>query len=108
MIGGFGKYHVLEVNRRSPNGVYLQFGSSEVLLPNKYVPEDLEEGHEIKVFIYKDSEDRPVATTLNPAGIVGEYVALEVVETTAFGVFMDWGLEKHLLDQILRWLRRWN
>jgi len=97
MIGGLGKFSVLEVVRRSPHGFYLQFGELEVLLPNKYVPEDIEEGQSINVFVYKDSEDRPVATTLTPLGVVGDYVGLKVVEITPFGAFMEWGLEKHLL-----------
>lgn len=97
MLEGIGNISPLKVVRASPNGVYLQLGNSEVLLPNKYVPEGIEPGQEVEVFIHKDSEDRPVATTLTPAGVVGDYVALEVVEEVPFGVFMDWGLEKHLL-----------
>jgi uncharacterized protein len=97
MLDGIGKFNDLEVVRRSPHGVYLKFGQDEVLLPNKYVPEDIKEGNTIRVFLYKDSEDRPVATTLEPLGVLGDYVALEVVEVAPFGAFMEWGLEKHLL-----------
>ncbi len=97
MNEGIGKYNDLEMIRSSPHGVYLQFADTEVLLPNKYVPESLKPGDTINVFVYKDSEDRLVATDLRAAGEVGDYVALKVVEVATFGVFMDWGLEKHLL-----------
>lgn len=97
MIEGIGKISELEMVRASPHGVYLKFGKEEILMPNKYVPEGLEPGQSVSVFVYKDSEDRLVATNLTPAGILGDYVALEVVEMASFGAFMEWGLEKHLL-----------
>ena len=97
MLDSLGKRSELKAVRRSPHGVYLQFGEEEVLLPNKYVPEDLEMEQFIDVFVHKDSEDRLVATTLVSSGEIGDYVALEVVATAPFGAFMDWGLEKHLL-----------
>lgn len=97
MLEAIGKRSDLNVVRESPHGVYLQLGEDEVLLPNKYVPEGTKPGQSINVFIYKDSEDRPVATTLVPYGEVGDYVGLEVVGTAPFGAFLDWGLEKHLL-----------
>ena len=77
--------------------MYLSFGRDRVLLPNKYVPQDIEVGKKIRVFVYTDSEDRPVATTLTPAGVVGDILPLKVRDTAPFGVFMDWGLEKDLL-----------
>ena len=92
-----GQFHTLPVQNLSDYGVYLSFGQDRVLLPNKYVPEDMALGKKIRVFIYTDSEDRPVATTLEPAGVVGDIVALKVKDTAAFGIFMDWGLEKDLL-----------
>ena len=97
MSEGIGKVSELEMVRTSPHGVYLKFGKDEILMPNKYVPEGLEPGQSVSVFVYKDSEDRLVATNLTPAGILGDYVALEVVEVAPFGAFMEWGLEKHLL-----------
>ncbi|MEN8248457.1 MAG: S1-like domain-containing RNA-binding protein [Bacteroidota bacterium] len=97
MLESIGKRSDLKVVRESPHGVYLQLGEEEVLLPNKYVPADTKPDDIINVFIYKDSEDRPVATTLTPIGEVGDYVALEVVATAAFGAFLEWGLEKQLL-----------
>lgn len=92
-----GQFHDLPVLNFSDYGVYLSFGQDRVLLPNKYVPEDIFVGEEIRVFIHTDSEDRPVATTLEPAGVVGDIVALKVKDTSRFGIFMDWGLEKDLL-----------
>jgi hypothetical protein len=92
-----GQFHLLPVQNLSDYGVYLSFGQDRVLLPNKYVPQDVALGKKIRVFIYTDSEDRPVATTLEPAGVVGDIVALRVKDTAAFGIFMDWGLEKDLL-----------
>ena len=97
MDAEIGKISDLEMVRTSPHGVYLKFGKDEILMPNKYVPEGLEPGQSVSVFVYKDSEDRLVATNLTPAGILGDYVALEVVELAPFGAFMEWGLEKHLL-----------
>ena len=97
MVKGLGKYNELQMVRSSPHGVYLKIEEEEVLLPNKYVPEGLEPGQSIEVFVYKDSEDRLVATTLKPFGILDDYVALEMVGDAPFGAFMDWGLEKHLL-----------
>ena len=97
MSEGIGKISELEMVRTSPHGVYLKFGKDEILMPNKYVPEGLEAGQSVSVFVYKDSEDRLIATDLAPAGVLGDYVALEVVEIAPFGAFMEWGLEKHLL-----------
>lgn len=92
-----GQFQDLTVKNLSDYGVYLSFGQDRVLLPNKYVPENVAVGQTIRVFVYTDSEDRPVATTLEPAGVVGDVVGLKVKDTAPFGIFMDWGLEKDLL-----------
>ncbi|MFN6946464.1 MAG: S1 RNA-binding domain-containing protein, partial [Cytophagaceae bacterium] len=92
-----GKLNLLKVSRQSPHGFYLVSGEVEVLLPNKYVPDGLEPGDEIEVFVYKDSEDRPVATTLTPLGMLGDFVCLRVKDVSPIGAFMNWGLEKDLL-----------
>lgn len=92
-----GKTSTLKVNRMAPPGAYLQFNEVEVLLPNKYVSEDLKIDDEVEVFVYKDSEDRLVATTLKPLAEIDAFAALEVVDVAPFGAFLDWGLEKHLL-----------
>jgi len=66
------------------------------LLPQKYVPEDFRVGDFLRVFIYRDSEDRIIATTLQPKAKVGDFAALEVKQTSNYGAFLDWGLEKDL------------
>ena len=93
-----GRYNTLEAIRVTPQGFYLADSEGdEVLLPNKYVTPELLPGTMITVFIYKDSEDRIVATTLKPYIEFGKVVCLEVVEVNKIGAFLDWGLEKHLL-----------
>lgn len=93
-----GVYNILKVERETPQGIYLSSeDNDEVLLPNRYVPEDIFPGKEIEVFVYKDSEDRPVATTQKVFLLLGEYAMLKVVKLTKFGAFMDWGLDKNLL-----------
>ena len=92
-----GSYNDLKIEKEVEFGLYLDSEDGEILLPKKYVPEDVNVGDIIKVFIYTDSEDRLVATTLNPAGVVGDFVFLEAKDVVAFGTFMDWGLEKDLL-----------
>lgn len=78
-------------------GMYLE-GDDEgkILLPTRYVPEDLEVGDEIDVFVYLDNEERRVATTLEPKAMVGDFAYLEVVWVNEFGAFLDWGLMKDL------------
>ncbi|MDD4748039.1 MAG: S1-like domain-containing RNA-binding protein [Salinivirgaceae bacterium] len=93
-----GRYNTLEIIRITPQGYYLaDEEGDEVLLPNKYITPEMLPGNFISVFIYKDSEDRIVATTENPLIEFGKVVSLEVVEITKIGAFLDWGLEKHLL-----------
>ncbi len=91
-----GEYNRLTAVRRSGFGMYLGDGESSVLLPGKYVPPGLRVGDELEVFVYTDSEDRPVATTRRPAGTVGEVVGLRAVALSRYGAFLDWGLEKDL------------
>lgn len=67
-----------------------------VLLPNKYLKPGVKEGQELEVFIYLDSEERPVATTLKPKITLGEFATLEVKQVSRVGAFLDWGLEKDL------------
>ncbi len=92
-----GKYNDLVVEKEVEFGLYLNSDEGEILLPQKYVPKDVNLGDTIEVFIYTDSEDRLVATTLEPKGIVGDFVFLEAKDIVHFGTFMDWGLEKDLL-----------
>lgn len=93
-----GRYNVLRIERESDYGLYLMDGSgNEVLLPNKYVPRAYEIGQDLSVFVYKDSEDRIVATTLEPAIQTGQFAYLQVKAVNQFGAFLDWGLEKDLM-----------
>ena len=93
-----GQTYELEVVKKVDFGVYLDADDlGEVLLPTRYVPDDLSVGDSIEVFLYLDTEDRPVATTDTPKAKVGEFAYLEVVDTTNVGAFLDWGLEKDVL-----------
>lgn len=92
-----GEYHILTINRDTEPGLFLNDEEgNEVLLPNKYKPETFEIGDEIKVFVYLDHEERPVATDLKPYIKLDEFAFLKCVEVTDIGAFLDWGLEKHL------------
>lgn len=96
-----GKNTTLTANRNAAAGMYLADSKgNEVLLPNKYVPKSLKVGEILEVFIYKDSEDRLVATTLVPLIELGGFAKLKVNQINAFGAFLDWGMEKDLLVPI--------
>lgn len=95
-----GEYNTLTAFRTTDNGVYFidkVDRNDEVLLPKSFVPENLEMGDDLDVFIYTDSEDRPVATTLKPLLTVNQFGVLKVKEIVKFGAFMEWGLAKDLL-----------
>ncbi|MCK5169892.1 MAG: GntR family transcriptional regulator [Bacteroidales bacterium] len=93
-----GIINKLTAARSTDNGFYLtDTDGNEVLLPNAYVSDDLSIGDEIEAFIYKDSEDRIVATTLKPYIQYEEFAYLKVKEVNDYGVFMDWGLPKDLM-----------
>lgn len=91
-----GKKQVLTVVKIVDFGVYLGSDEERVLLPKKQVPEDIEVGDPIEVFLYKDSSDRLIATTNEPELKVGELAVLEVADVGKFGAFLSWGLEKDL------------
>lgn len=92
-----GVMNKLRVLRRAEHGLYLEGdGGNDILLPNKYVPEGTSITDEIDVFVYRDSEDRIIATNLTPKAMVGEFAVLQVAAVTRFGAFLDWGLEKDL------------
>lgn len=93
-----GHNNKLRVGRFVDFGAYLTDDEgAEVLLPARYVSDDLAVGDEIDVFVYKDSEDRPVATTDVPYVEVGQFAFLQVVAVNKVGAFLDWGLPKDLL-----------
>lgn len=91
-----GKMNTLRINRRVDFGVYVGDGEEEILLPAKYIPEGVSVGDKVEVFVYKDSDDRMIATNITPKIMLDEFASLEVIDVSDFGVFMDWGLEKDL------------
>ncbi|KMZ53049.1 nucleic acid binding protein [Dorea sp. D27] len=94
---GLGKKQVLSVVKLVDFGVYLGTEEEKVLLPKKQVPEGTKKGDEIEVFLYKDSSDRLIATTSEPALTLGGLAVLAVADTGRVGAFLEWGLEKDLL-----------
>ena len=92
-----GKYNNLTIERVTSVGMFLSdVEGEEVLLPNQYITDEMQVGDEIRVFVYLDSEDRPVATTQTPKIIRNEFAYLEVKDVSEYGAFMDWGLIKDL------------
>jgi predicted RNA-binding protein (virulence factor B family) len=93
-----GKTQRLRVVKEVPFGVYLDGHElGEVLLPKRYIPKGTRIGEQLEVFLYLDSEDLPIATTLRPKVQVGQCAHLRVVDLTPIGAFVDWGLPKDLL-----------
>jgi predicted RNA-binding protein (virulence factor B family) len=91
-----GEYNFLKVLRQVDFGVYLDDGAEGILLPKRFVPAHTKPGDELKVFIYHDSDDRLIATTQQPMGVLGDIVKLKAVSVTEQGAFLDWGLMKDL------------
>ena len=98
-----GKYNTLTILRDTKVGLFLGTpetdpeGIHDILLPNKYVPNEFEIGEELIVFVYLDHEERPVATTLEPYILLNEFALLRVNYVNQVGAFMDWGMEKDIL-----------
>lgn len=91
-----GEYNRLRIIKEVPFGLYLDGYEDEILLPLQYVPETYQIDEVIEVFIYRDSEDRIIATTLRPKATINQFAYLEVHSVTPLGVFLEWGLAKHL------------
>ena len=91
-----GEYNLLKVLRTVDFGVYLDDGNEGILLPKRFVPAGLKEGDEIKVFVYHDGEDRIIATTQEPKGVLGDIVKLRTISVTPQGAFLYWGLMKDI------------
>ncbi len=91
-----GVYNTLKVIRAVEFGVYLDDGAEGILLPKRFVPAGLKIDDEVTVFIYHDGEDRLIATTQKPKGIVGEIVKMKAVNVTPQGAFLDMGLMKDI------------
>lgn len=94
-----GKYQTLIIDHFASAGAYLKEsgGAETVLLPGKEIPEGAQIGDLLTVFLYKDSEDRLIATTAKPKITAGEMALLTVKQTSPIGAFLDWGLSKDLL-----------
>ena len=92
-----GRQNKLKVMRFAEQGLYLiDDDDNEVLLPNKYITDNMPVYAEVDVFVYKDSEDRLVATTETPKIKLNDFALLKVTDTAPFGAFLDWGLRKDL------------
>ena len=92
-----GKYNRLKINRFVDFGAYVDGGElGEILVPLKYIPEDLVEDDEIDVFVHLDGEERYVATTEDVKAEVGECALMEITAVSEHGAFADWGLVKNL------------
>ncbi|WP_373004728.1 S1 RNA-binding domain-containing protein [Sulfurimonas sp.] len=93
-----GKINTLLIDRLTTPGAYLMaLDGNDVLLPGQYLTPEMKERTLVDVFLYTDSEDRLVATTLTPTAKLDEMALFEVIDTAPFGAFMDWGLSKDLL-----------
>jgi len=94
-----GQHQDLTILRHTTVGLFLgdEEGDEDVLLPNKYCPETFEIGEKINVFVYRDHEERIIATTLQPKILLHQFAFLRVTSVSNVGAFLDWGLEKELL-----------
>ncbi|SHL61391.1 hypothetical protein SAMN02745136_05319 [Anaerocolumna jejuensis DSM 15929] len=96
-----GEQQELEMVKSTDFGIYLKEAASSseerILLPKAQVPQNIKPGDTLTVFVYKDSDDRPIATTLTPQISLGKVALLQVKEVTTIGAFLDWGLAKDLL-----------
>ncbi len=94
-----GQHQELTILRHTTVGLYLgdDAGEEDVLLPNKYCPEDFEIGQKLTVFVYRDYEERKIATNLQPKIRMHQFALLRVTSVSNIGAFLDWGLEKELL-----------
>ena len=98
-MADLGRYNQLKVLYSTPHGIYLDGGDhGEILLPTRYIPRGTQLDDLLEVFVYRDSEDRTIATTEKPFAQAGEFASLEVVGVhRQVGVFLNWGLPKDLL-----------
>lgn len=93
-----GERASLMILREKPHGLFLDGGElGEILLPRGEMPREWSVGTSLDVFLYNDSEDRPVATLKAPKVMPGQFARLKCVAVTGVGSFVDWGLSKDLL-----------
>ena len=91
-----GTQQELKIVKTVEFGAYLSDGEEEVLLPKKQIPEGAKTGDSLRVFLYRDSKDRMIATVKTPKVMIGTVARLKVLEVSKIGAFLDWGLEKDL------------
>ncbi|MGQ0827079.1 MAG: CvfB family protein [Bacteroidota bacterium] len=91
-----GRYNELEVVKHVDFGIYLRDGDKEILMPAKWVPANTKAGDRINTFVFRDSDDRLIATTVKPYAIADTFAFLEVKQANEIGAFLDWGMDKDL------------
>ncbi len=92
-----GEYNDLEVLKKVDFGIYLGGNNIEILMPKKWVPTGAQIGDVLNVFVFRDSDDRLIATTIKPFATANTFAFLEVKQVNNTGAFLDWGMEKDLL-----------
>lgn len=92
-----GTYNELEVVKQLDFGIYLKDGDTEILMPTKWVPKGTKIGDTLNVFIFRDSDDRLIATTIEPYATANTFAFLEAKQVNPIGAFLDWGMDKDLL-----------
>jgi len=92
-----GQYNELEVVKELDFGIYFREGDVEILMPTKWVPQGTKIGDTLNVFVFRDSDDRLIATTVKPFATADTFAFLEAKQVNEIGAFMDWGMDKDLL-----------
>ncbi len=93
-----GKYNELQIVKKLDFGAYLDGHElGEILLPTSQVPPTAQIGDRLDIFLYKDSEDRLIATSREPVAVIDEFAVMKVLTVDRVGAWLDWGLDKHLL-----------
>jgi predicted RNA-binding protein (virulence factor B family) len=92
-----GEYNELEIVKQLDFGIYLGKENVEILMPTKWIPKGAKIGDMLNVFIFRDSDDRLIATTVKPLAVANTFAFLEVKQVNNIGAFLDWGMDKDLL-----------
>ncbi len=92
-----GEYNELVVVKELDFGIYFREGDVEILMPTKWIPEGTKIGDTLNVFVFRDSDDRLIATTVKPFAIADTFAYLTAKQVNEIGAFMDWGMDKDLL-----------
>ncbi len=92
-----GEYNELVVAKELDFGIYFREGDVEILMPTKWIPEGTKIGDTLNVFVFRDSDDRLIATTVKPFAIADTFAYLTAKQVNEIGAFMDWGMDKDLL-----------